>query len=69
MNVRASVAVLWLLTCLLACTQKSRSHNSFILEGTNVEIGKQILKDSGLPIITADDLDAAAIKAVATLSQ
>jgi succinyl-CoA synthetase beta subunit len=34
------------------------------LEGTNVEIGNQILADSGLPIITASDLDDAAIKAV-----
>lgn len=38
------------------------------LEGTNVEEGKQILLDSGLPIINADDLDDAAQKAVATLS-
>lgn len=27
------------------------------LEGTNVEIGKKLLQDSGLPIITADNLD------------
>jgi len=32
------------------------------LEGTNVEEGKQILSDSGLPIITADNLADAAIK-------
>ena len=38
------------------------------LEGTNVEAGKQILIDSGLPIINAVDLDDAAQKAVATLS-
>jgi succinyl-CoA synthetase beta subunit len=37
------------------------------LEGTNVEAGKKILKDSGLTIITADDLDDAAVKAVAAL--
>jgi len=37
------------------------------LEGTNVEMGKQILKDSGLAIIAADDLDDAAIKAVAAI--
>ena len=37
------------------------------LEGTNVEAGKQILKDSGLNIIAAEDLDDAAIKAVATI--
>jgi succinyl-CoA synthetase beta subunit len=38
------------------------------LAGTNVELGKQILKDSGLPIISADNLDDAAQKAVATLN-
>ena len=32
------------------------------LEGTNVAKGKEILKNSGLPIITADDLDDAAEK-------
>jgi succinyl-CoA synthetase beta subunit len=35
------------------------------LEGTNVEKGKQLLKDSGLALITADDLAEAARKAVA----
>ena len=34
------------------------------LAGTNVEEGKQILRDSGLKIIPADDLDEAAIKIV-----
>lgn len=37
------------------------------LEGTNVELGKKILADSGLPIITADDLNEAAEKAVASI--
>ena len=37
------------------------------LEGTNVEIGKQLLADSGLPIISAEDLDDAAQKVCATL--
>jgi succinyl-CoA synthetase beta subunit len=32
------------------------------LEGTNVELGKQILADSGLPILSADDLADAADK-------
>jgi succinyl-CoA synthetase beta subunit len=32
------------------------------LEGTNVDKGKQLLRDSKLPIITADDLDDAASK-------
>ncbi len=35
------------------------------LEGTNVEIGKKILKDSGLPIISGTDMLDAAQKAVA----
>jgi len=34
------------------------------LEGTNVEKGKQLLKESGLTLITADDLADAAEKAV-----
>jgi len=36
------------------------------LAGTNVEKGKEILQQSGLPIITADNLDEAAAKAVAS---
>ena len=35
------------------------------LEGTNVDIGKQILEDSGLPIISGSDMADAAQKAVA----
>jgi succinyl-CoA synthetase beta subunit len=34
------------------------------LEGTNVERGKQLLKESGLALIAADDLGDAAEKAV-----
>jgi succinyl-CoA synthetase beta subunit len=34
------------------------------LEGTNVERGKEILKNSGLNIITADSMEDAALKAV-----
>lgn len=34
------------------------------LEGTNVDLGKSILKESGLAILSAEDLDAAAKKAV-----
>ena len=37
------------------------------LAGTNVEEGKQILKDSGLKIIPADDLDEAAMKIVSAV--
>jgi len=37
------------------------------LEGTNVDVAKEILANSGLPIQAANDLDDAAIKAVASL--
>jgi succinyl-CoA synthetase beta subunit len=37
------------------------------LEGTNVELGKSLLNASGIKLTTADNLDDAAIKAVATL--
>ena len=37
------------------------------LEGTNVELGKEILKKSGLAITPADNLRQAAEKAVAAL--
>lgn len=37
------------------------------LEGTNVDRGKEILRQSGLAIITADDLDDAATKVVASI--
>ena len=35
------------------------------LEGTNVDLGKKMLNESGLDLITADDLDDAATKVVA----
>jgi succinyl-CoA synthetase beta subunit len=35
------------------------------LEGTNVELGKQILAESGLPIISGNDMADAAQKVVA----
>jgi len=35
------------------------------LEGTNVEAGKKLIADSGLPVVTADDLGDAAQKVVA----
>lgn len=37
------------------------------LEGTNVELGKKLIRESGLKVVAADDLDDAAKKAVATL--
>jgi len=39
------------------------------LAGTNVDLGKKILKESGYNIITADDLDDAAQKAVKATTQ
>ena len=39
------------------------------LEGTNVEKGKEILANSGLPIVSADDLGDAAKKIVAQVKQ
>ncbi|SIT51442.1 succinyl-CoA synthetase, beta subunit [Paraburkholderia piptadeniae] len=38
------------------------------LEGTNVALGKQILRDSGLPIVSADHLADAASKVVAAVN-
>jgi succinyl-CoA synthetase beta subunit len=39
------------------------------LEGTNVELGKRILAESGLPVTSADDLGDAARKIVAAVKQ
>ena len=39
------------------------------LEGTNVDAGKEILANSGLPIVPADDLGDAAKKIVAEVKQ
>jgi len=39
------------------------------LEGTNVELGKKILAESGLPIVSADDLDDAALKVVGAVRE
>jgi len=39
------------------------------LEGTNVELGKKVLVESGLPIISADNLADAGQKVVATLKK
>jgi succinyl-CoA synthetase beta subunit len=39
------------------------------LEGTNVEIGKKIIAESGLNVIPADDLDDAAQKIVAAVKE
>jgi succinyl-CoA synthetase beta subunit len=39
------------------------------LEGTNVDIGKKILADSGLPIVSADNLNDAAEKVVTAVKE
>jgi succinyl-CoA synthetase beta subunit len=39
------------------------------LEGTNVDLGKKIIRDSGLNVIPADDLDDAAQKIVAAVQK
>ncbi|GAB2214032.1 hypothetical protein Droror1_Dr00018364 [Drosera rotundifolia] len=39
------------------------------LEGTNVDQGKRILKESGMTLITTEDLDDAAEKAVKAASK
>ena len=39
------------------------------LAGTNVEEGKNILSQSGLKIIPADDLDDAAVKIVSAVKE
>jgi len=39
------------------------------LEGTNVELGKKIIAESGLNVISADDLDDAAQKVVAAVKE
>ena len=39
------------------------------LEGTNVELGKKILRDSGLPILSADNLADAAEKIVKAVKE
>jgi succinyl-CoA synthetase beta subunit len=37
------------------------------LEGTNVDLGKKIIADSKLDVVSADDLDDAAQKIVAAV--
>jgi chemotaxis receptor (MCP) glutamine deamidase CheD len=39
------------------------------MKGTNEDLGKQILKDSGLPIISADNMAEAAKKVVAAIKK
>lgn len=53
------------LDCLLEIRRRPPLHRLF--PGTNVEEARRIMKQSGLPIITADDLSDAAEKAVTAL--
>jgi succinyl-CoA synthetase beta subunit len=39
------------------------------MKGTNEDLGKKILKDSGLPIISADNMAQAAQKVVASIAK
>jgi len=39
------------------------------VEGTNVDLGKKILLESGLPIVSADDLGDAAEKVVQAVKE
>jgi succinyl-CoA synthetase beta subunit len=39
------------------------------LEGTNVELGKKIIADSGLNVVSANDLDDAAQKVVNAIKE
>ena len=39
------------------------------LEGTNVDLGKRIMRQSGLPILTAENLADAAQKIVAAVKE
>lgn len=49
---------------------RTRRCNRFLLvPGTNVHEAKRILTESGLPITAAEDLDDAAVKAVAAIKK
>ena len=51
---------------ILSAIKEARLHVPLVvrLEGTNVELGKKMIADSGLPIIPADTMDDAAVKVV-----
>ena len=45
-----------------------RCHLFFSPQGTNVKEGKRIIKESGINVLAADDLDDAAQKAVHSIA-
>jgi succinyl-CoA synthetase beta subunit len=55
---------------IVAAVQETRLNLPLVvrLEGNNAQLGKQILRDSGLPIISGDSMADAAQKAVQTVS-
>ena len=55
---------------IVIATRESRLSIPLVvrLAGTNVEEGRRILKESGLPIITADSLSEAAERVVSALN-
>ena len=60
----------WVATGVVQAMQDQHIEEPVVvrLSGTNFEEGQKILKDSGLPFITANDLDDAARKAVEALA-
>ncbi len=60
----------WVATGVVQAMQDQHIEEPVVvrLSGTNYEEGQKILKDSGLPFITANDLDDAARKAVEALA-
>ena len=63
---RWTLAVSALVKGVVAAAREVSLHVPLVvrLAGTNVELGKKILSDSGLPILSADDLADAAEKVV-----
>ena len=56
---------------IIAAAREVKLHVPLVvrLEGTNVDLGKKILAESGLPIVSADNLADAAEKIVASVKK
>lgn len=56
-------------TGIVAAVKETDLHLPLVvrLEGNNVQLGKKILKESGLPLISGDSMDDAAQKVVASV--